>query len=199
MKTTKTLHLHRDEVRDKLLPLLLGRVFHVTCLDALDRMLADGEIRSNVDGDLQSPFGSTNSFFRKRGCISVFDYRSASAEQIDESIGKCSPFRLPFCDNKLAFLFLSKVALNILIPWTRWKEEPALSDKIVPYVEAGHPGAISITSIEEVFQVTIDDPAGPLVEALERGRARNTTGRTQSSVLQTREGPPILRTPKGSS
>ena len=44
---------------------------------------------------------------------------------------------------------------------------------IVPDVEAGHPGAIPITSIDEVFRVTIDTPDTPanrLVEVLKSAR-----------------------------
>ncbi len=168
---TKDLHLHGREFHDRLLPLLVGRVFHVTRLSALEQVLAAGEIRLNRDGQLPTLFGSTNSFFRKRGCVSVFDYRSATAEQIEESIGKCSPF--PISEDELAFLFLSKVAQDCLVPWTMWKTEQAWSDKIVPYVEAGHPGAIPITSIDEVFRVTIDTPDTPanrLVEVLNSAR-----------------------------
>ena len=88
----------------------VGRVFHVTCLEVLNQMLVAGQICPNTDGDLPTPFGSTDSFFRKRGCVSVFDYRSASATQVDMSIGKCSPYHVPLYNNRLAILFLSTVA-----------------------------------------------------------------------------------------
>jgi hypothetical protein len=181
MKTTD-LHLHRDQLHDQLLPLLVGRVFHVTHLSRLEQILASGEIRSNLDGQFPATFGSGNSFFRKRGYVSVFDYRSASPEQIDASILKCSPFHVPFSEHKLVYLFLSTVDHDRLIPWTMWKEEQAWSDKIVPYVEAGYPGSIPITSIEEVLRVIIDYPADPLVEALEKGRANVAMQPTRFAV-----------------
>lgn len=170
MKTTN-LHLRWDHLHDQLLPLLVGRVFHVTRLSHLKQILASGEIRSNVDGELSTTFGSSNSFFRKRGCVSVFDYHLASPEQIYESILKCSPFNLPCSDDPLAFLFLTAVSYDRLIPWTKWKDERAWSDKIVPYVEAGYPGPIPMTSIEEILRVIIDYRPSPLVEALEKARA----------------------------
>ena len=171
MKTSE-LHLHRDELDDRLLPRLVGRVFHVTSLTSLDQILASGEIRPNVDGQFPTTFGfSSNSFFRKRGCVSLFDYRFASAEQIDTSISKCSPFYMPRSDHKIAYLFLSADDHHRLILWTKWNEEQS-SEMIVPYVEAGYPGCISITSIEEVLRVIIDYPPDPLIEALEKGRSR---------------------------
>lgn len=185
MKTTD-LHLHRDQLYDQLLPRLVGRVFHVTCLNRLEQILASGKIRSNRDGQFPTAFGSTNSFFGKRGCISVFDYRSASQKQIEESICKCSPFHVPSCDHKLAYVFLSPADYDRLIPWTSWKQEQAWSDKIVPYVEAGYPDFIPITSIEEVLRVIIDYPADALVEALKRAgltwrSSRRASRRNQSA------------------
>jgi hypothetical protein len=92
-------------------------------------------------------------FFRKRGSVSFFDYRSASHKQIEDAM---SPFNLPAADPesvdepKIAFLFLSSTAYDRLIPWTKWEEEQSYSDKIVPYVEAGYLGSVPIASIEEV-------------------------------------------------
>src|SRR2546428_13648168 len=86
-------------------------------------------------------YGYSNSYFRKRDWISFFDYRFASSEQIETSISKCSPFHVPDSNNKLAYLFLSPAAYDRLIPWTKWKEDQAWSDMIVPHVEAGHIGA----------------------------------------------------------
>ena len=77
--------------------------------------------------------------FRNRNCVSFFDYRSASSEQIDEAIGKCSPYDLSSADPelvfkpKIAFLFLSDTAHHDLVLWTKWKEEQAYTEKIVPW------------------------------------------------------------------
>ncbi len=145
------LSLHSSQLRASLLPLLLGRVFHVTRLTVFEHILADGEIRTNANGALPTVFGSTNSFFRKQGYASFFDYRSASPTQIDDSIPKCHPYHLPPSSPELpnepniAFLFLSKTVHDRLIPWTQWKDEKTDSDKAIPYVEAGYPGAVPIT------------------------------------------------------
>jgi hypothetical protein len=74
------------------LPLLEGRVFHVSRLSNLELILACGDIRPNQDGSLEATFGSTaNSFFRNRGCVSLFDYRSVAPEELADAAMKCSP------------------------------------------------------------------------------------------------------------
>jgi hypothetical protein len=171
VKTTD-INLHGDQVRDQLLPRLIGRVFHVTRLSLLERIVETGAILTNTNGNLDSTFGYPNSFFRRRGCVSLFDYRFASSEQVDTSISKCSPFHVPDSNDELAYLFLSSSTYDRLILWTKWKEEQAWSDMIVPYVESGHQGSIPLTSIEEVFKVTIEYPPDPIAEALRKGRDR---------------------------
>jgi hypothetical protein len=179
----KQLHVDDGDLQNIVLPLLLGRVFHVTPLRTVAGIRADGEIRSNVNGEFQSPFGSTNSFFRKRGYVSVFDYRSASPEQIEEALGKCSPFYVHTADPELlyepniAYLFLSDSVHDQLTPWTKWKDEEAYGDKVVPWVEAGYPGSVPIAAIEEILCVKIDYPtdsiAAQLHRALLRGRSKS--------------------------
>ena len=167
------------------MPHLRGRVFHVTRLAALAEILRAGEIRGNADRALPTVFGSTNSYFRNRGCISFFDYRSASEAQIEEATGKCSPFRLPpvveerdhlGTETKIAYLFLSPADHELLIPWTNWKVDEAYSEKIVPYVESGYPGSVPVSSIEEALCVTIEWPTDPIADALRRGRRRCMDG-----------------------
>jgi hypothetical protein len=159
------------EQEEKLLPLLIGRVFHVTNLNNLKPIVDSGEIRPNINGDLSTTFGfSSNSFFRKRGCISVFDYRFATAEQIEESLRKCSPYPGASDGKEFAYLFLSECLHNRLIPWIKWKEEEAWGQMIVPYVEAGYPGPVSIGLIDEVFRVIIHPSQNPLVVALRQAR-----------------------------
>lgn len=164
------------------MPRLFGRVFHVTALRVFETIRAVGEIRPNRKGEFPSIFGSTNSYFRNRGGVSFFDYRSASAEQIDEAIGKCSPYNLPSADPELshepeiAFLFLSDAVHDQLIPWTKWKEEQPCSEKIVPWVEAGYPGSVSFTSISEVLRVKIDYPKDTIADVMRRVRFRRLDG-----------------------
>jgi hypothetical protein len=170
---TSEINLHESELREKLLPRLLGRVFHATLASSWDSIQASGAILLN-DGKLTSPFGSgasANSFFRHRGCVSVFDYRSMSPEQLEDSIRKCSVFQTHMLGPELAILFLAPFDYGVLIPWTKWKEEQA-RNVIVPYVEAGYPGNIPITSIEEVLLVKVEIQERPIAHAIMENRRR---------------------------
>jgi len=79
---TQDLHFKRDRVYKDLLPRLKGRVFHVTRRSVLDQIHKDGYILANQQGQRETAFGSSQSYFRKRGCVSLFDYRSASDKEI---------------------------------------------------------------------------------------------------------------------
>jgi hypothetical protein len=70
-----------------LLPMLRRRVFHVTCRSNVASIMAAGEISPNPLGERRSTFGSSaEAFFRLRGCVSCFDYRTASDHEIDASL-----------------------------------------------------------------------------------------------------------------
>ena len=158
-------------MRDVLLPLLLERVFHVTDSAYLEEIVRSGGLRPEPDAAFASAFGSRpNGFFRKRGCVSVFDYRDASAEILDESIMKCAPWMPAYSGRDFSMLFLSEAAYGQLVPWTRWKEEAAYSDMVVPHVEAGHPGGIALDLIAEMLSVTVEESSDPHLLALRRMR-----------------------------
>jgi len=57
-----------------------------------------------------------------------------------------------------------------LIPWTRWKEEEAWSDQVVPYVEAGYPGSIPINLIDEVICLTLEENPNSFAAKLRNAR-----------------------------
>lgn len=167
----KDLHLRRAEFNTQLLPQLVGRVFHVTALSSLRFILEDGAIRPN-DGRFESPFGSTNAYFKHRGCVSVFDYRVATDDQIETSLGKCSVLRIIRPALPIACLFLSETVQARLIPYTK---DMLTRGKIVPHVEAGHEGPIPISEIAAVLRVTIERDKWPAYEEMiQRTRARKT-------------------------
>ena len=132
---------------------LRGRVFHVTCASNLDKIKNAGEILVNVDCNLTTTFGnSENSFYRLRGCVSVFDYESPTDEKWREYMWKCDP--LGARKDDLAFLFLSEEAKNNLIRWSKasldWDTE-----RVVPHIEAGYMGNIPLSSISEILVVKV--------------------------------------------
>lgn len=146
-----------SESLEDLVHLLEGRVFHSTRLSLLQSILDRKAILPFSQSGVTS-FGYPNGFFKRRDCVSVFDYREAPPNPTDRH--RCSPFypAKPGEDG-VALLFLNEMAHSSLIPWTRWKDERAFGEMIVPYVEAGHPGPISIGFIDEIISLTlVEDP-----------------------------------------
>jgi hypothetical protein len=175
MKET-TLELHRDNLRDVLLPLLVGRAFHVTTKPGYDAIRAAGAIRPNSDATFKSPFGNYKSYFRSRGCVSVFDLRTATPAQVDEGLGKIYFLNPARASNDPVYLFLADECSARLLPWSRWKDDQAWSEMVVPYIEAGHPGDIALTFITDALIVRIDNPPTRLELLYAAGRARAAKG-----------------------
>lgn len=156
--TETFLTLHEAELQDRLLPRLRGRVFHVTCAANRDSIAAAGAILPNLDYRLPSSFGaSREGFFRLRGCVSVFDYRQVSDERLEDSLWRCSPWNaVRRCQYQLAVYFLAPEACAVLESWHLWGQQEAWRQMVVPHVEAGHPGPISLNAVDELLQVMIE-------------------------------------------
>ncbi|MDI6727158.1 MAG: hypothetical protein QMD32_09320, partial [Smithellaceae bacterium] len=168
-KTLVERHLkfHRDDLRTRLLPQLEGRVFHVTTRAAYQGILETGTINLNQDGSLGYTFGqSETSYFRRRGCISVVDLREVKQEELDDGLLKYYFLNPSFAKNKPVFLQLSPSTYATLIPWSRWKDEQAWGEMVVPYIESGYAGSIGIGSVEEVILADIMNPQGQLEKIL---------------------------------
>ena len=158
--------------------LLEGRVFHVTSRDAWEAIASSGEIRPNTDGSLSTTFGfSRNSYFRKRGCVSLFDYRAAPSEEAREFRTRCWPFQPAEPGGPgIAILLLGEAVYERLIPWSRAREEGVIGEVVVPYVEAGYPGPISIAQIEQVVFFRRTEALGSLAAVLRKARRPQNAG-----------------------
>ncbi len=162
------------ELHNHIMPILRGRVFHVTCRSYVPAILKTGEISVNSDGKLSTAFGSADlSYFRLKGRVSLFDYRQhVTEEELNDSLIKCSPFQAGYhCNYELAIFFLTSRAYDRLESWRLWKPTEAYGQMVVPYVEAGHPGPISLPDIDELLQIWIHHEPGPHELAF-RARAR---------------------------
>lgn len=162
MKSIEISRLESDSLADIEETFLEGRVFHVTKRAYWPAIVASGELLVNEDGSLPTTFGcSHNSYFRKRKCVSVFDYRAPLDETIRDFRSRCYPFQAAEPGSEgIVILVLSPSIHHKLIPWTRCKEENAQSEMVVPYIEAGFPGAISLDYIDmAIFLQREEDPS----------------------------------------
>jgi len=158
---------------DSLFPYLNGRVFHVTKELNLDSILECGEIRPNQHGSYDTTFGSSgNSFFRNRGCVSLFDFRSATPEQFDMYMGRCSPTQPTSPETSIAVLFVTESVYSALLPWSLWKDEEAYREMVLPYLEIGHREPIGVENIDEVIIVSVVEDPDSIVGALRKARKK---------------------------
>lgn len=141
--------------------LLEGCVFHVTRREYWPVIQRSGTVLPNNDGDLPTTFGSsTNSFFRNRGCISVFDYRAPPDGEIIDFRRRCYPFQPASPGGEgIVVLILNPSVHERLLPWTLWQDEKAYTEMVVPYVEAGHVGPLSLHLVDRVIYMRrTEDP-----------------------------------------
>lgn len=136
--------------KDMLMPILSGKVFHVTPSTNFPLIERSGAIVPNYDNERSSLFGnSSNGFFRLRGCVSFFDYRNYGSKEWEEHAYKCSPMQVFHHTNKISILVLSERYYDKLEPWVSWKLEEKWSQRVVPHIEAGFPGKVKLEYLSE--------------------------------------------------
>ena len=164
----RSIHIENGDPLEKLMDILDRKVFHVSLTSNWAKISKSGKIIPNIDNTHETTFGSSsNSYFKNKGCVSVFDYRNIHDEEAQKHIHKCCPTR-PLLDGKGITIFILKPETHAcLITWKNWKNED-LRQMIVSYIEAGYPGAISLDSIEEVIFVTMKEDQNSLASALRR-------------------------------
>ena len=85
--------------------------------------------------------------------MSFFDYRSYGTPHWEEHAYKCFPTQNLRKGEKVCLLFLDEKIYEDLIPWTAWKDEKAWCDRVVPWVETGYKGKVSLDFISEVLVI----------------------------------------------
>ena len=123
-------------------------------------------------GNLSSGFGSaTHSYFRLRACVSLFDFRDLPDEQLLHALDACSPWSAArACNYQAAFFFLPREAYTGLKSGREWNPKSAPGQMVVPFVEVGHPGRIPLSSIDELWEVTLKHEVGLHESAFNRPR-----------------------------
>lgn len=135
---------------------LVGRVFHVTSHAAAEMILGGEGIRNNRDGQFVTGFGTAElSFFRLRGCVSVFDFRNMTKEawEFVSFVGGLNPAGA--ARNNPAFLFLADSCFDSLETYATWQAEGPHNRMIVPLIEAGYPDHIPVAMITSALFVTV--------------------------------------------
>ena len=147
---------HESQLRDVILPILRGSVFHVTNRLGLNGIVKDGLIRNNKNGKLPYSYEtSARSHARTRGRVSLFDLRSISDDQLKLALNDYYFLSPPSTKNNPIFLIFSTSLYPALIPWTQARDENAGREAYIPHAETFHQGDISASSISHVVSVKI--------------------------------------------
>jgi hypothetical protein len=146
------------ELRDVVLPHLLGQVFHVTTGTGLHGIQRSGAIVPNSDGRFPwSTTQSPSSYGRSIAGVCLVDLRTATREVIDDALDRYY-FLDPFTATRVnAFILLGAPALNALVPnhVGRGNFERLV---VVPNVEVWYPGRLSLRLIDRVIRVKLKRP-----------------------------------------
>jgi len=150
------LSCHESQLRDFILPILRGNVFHLTNRSGFKGIIKDGLIRNNKNGELPYTYPqSARSYARTRGCVSLFDLRTTSDDQLETALNNYYFLNPSFSENHPTFLILSASLYPALIPWTQARNEDAWREAFIPHVEAFHQGDIPSSNISRVVSVKI--------------------------------------------
>jgi hypothetical protein len=136
-----------QDITESIKASLMGKVFHATTIEALDKIKNSGFIAPNLDNEFDSPFGRYNGYFKNKGCVSFFDYRPN--EQLENYIHKCFPTQIFEKSAGLVILELSSNRYPHLVNWENWKKEGS-GFQIVPYVETAIKGIVNLSDISDI-------------------------------------------------
>ena len=168
----KNLSCHESQLRDFILPILCGNVFHVTDRSGFKGIAKDGLIRSNKNGEFPYTYPqSARSYARTRGYISLFDLQTTSDDQLETALSNYYFLNPAFTKNNPIFLIFSASFYPALIPWTQARDEDAWSEAFIPHVEAFHQGDILTANVSRVVSVKIKRakrPPNSLCRAIEK-------------------------------
>ena len=152
-----SLRLKRKELRERLLPLLRGHVFHVTSQPRAERILASGAILANGNAAFPPTYScSPASYFAKRGCVSVVDLRNVTDRDLTHSLDAYDFLNPVPHEGHPWFFVLAREAHAHLISGAQWKIDKAWTDHLVPFVESGFPRAIRLDMINQLIRVSVD-------------------------------------------
>jgi hypothetical protein len=163
------MHISKGDAFNKLLPLLVGSVFHVTNEHNWSNILTNRKLLIIPPRKQHLPTFGSNSYFQRQNCICLFDYRHFYEAKPQEHFHKCLP-TLPLTENNpICILFLNQQHYDKLIPWTLWCEN-GIGTNVVPYVETGLRGDTPLSFFNEVLIVTVTEDKNGLAYQLKAAR-----------------------------
>lgn len=147
-------NLYKSELENKILPLLVQKVFHYTRYSSYLRIFEDGFIDTNQNGKYGFNW-SENSYGRKRGYICLFDLRNTTEKILNNAL-ECFNFLGNHAfGNKFVYLILKEELYSDLIDYQQAYSETEGKEKYIPKVECWYPNPIHLQKIQKVIVVNL--------------------------------------------
>lgn len=149
-------HIENGNAFDALLPLIVGKVFHVTKEQNWPNISASGKLLPLPPERERVRTFSTESYFQQQGCVCLFDYRSFYETKPQKHYEKCLPTMPLTEDNPIRVLFLAPIHYDKLVSSNQWYKN-GIGTNVVPYIEAGLKGEVPLSFFDEALIVTITE------------------------------------------
>jgi hypothetical protein len=147
------------ELERVMLPLLRGRVFHLTSEETFDDILRCGWIYSRQQTRLAfAPCQPENNYGCRRGWVSLYDLGNPTDSNVAEALISYWLLRAMRRESKHVYLMITESARSSLISWRRASREVGGKELFVPFVEAWYPGDIPLQLISDSLVVTVHRP-----------------------------------------
>lgn len=153
MYDVKRLSLDKADLREKLLPKLRERVFHVTTQEAWPCIQESGRILVSAPDCV---IRWENAGLRCIGYVSLCDLRALREEHLQHGLQKYHFLDPRRHSSGPVFLFLRGCAIKDVVSYRHLRDKVnSLRKLIVPFIEAGYPGDLSMAKIADVLVVDV--------------------------------------------
>ena len=120
MAASKKLECENSELEHVMLPLLSGRVFHVTKQETFDDICRSGWIYSQHQAEFAFTLTQSEKCYgRKRGWVSLYDLSSPTDAEIKKALIRYALLKTNRNEGTLVYLIVAEDAWPSLISWKR--------------------------------------------------------------------------------
>lgn len=158
--TPKRIESEHSEIEQVMLPLLRGRVFHVTTEEKFNDICRCGWIYSKEQTKFVfAPGQSETTYGRKRGWVSLYDLSNTEDTDIKEALIRYWFFRTLRAGSRYVYLIIAESAWSSLVSWKRASRDVGEQELFIPFVEAWYPGDIPLQLVSESLVLTVHPPS----------------------------------------
>jgi len=155
--TAKKIECEHSEIEQVMLPLLRGRVFHVTKEENFEGIRRSGWIVSNQQARLAfTPRQPESSYGCKRGWVSLYDLSDPTDGEIKEALIRHWFLRTIRHESPHVYLIVAESTWSSLISCKRASREVGGKEFFIPFVEAWYPGDMPLELVTDSLLVRVN-------------------------------------------